>query len=321
MKQKKGIFIISLDTELAWGGFDLGLTEKNRKYYEDSRDCIYRLLMLFEKYNIQATFAIVGHIMLNGCTEVEGIKHPDIVRPEHSWYLKDWFIEDPASHMSKNSIWYGQDILKEILAASPQHEIASHSFSHIIFGAKGCTYECARSDIHKCVEIAGQQDIKLKSFIYPRNSEGYKEILKEEGFEVYRGSGNEWYNKFNFSILKKVGHIIDEVFAIAPKTSLPVKDESGLYNVKGNMLYLSRDGIRKLIPISSRVKKAKKGIDKAVKGGEVFHLWLHPFNIATDKENLLQGMDEILNYVREKIDLDQMTSMVISDIPISMDEQ
>ena len=284
MEGNKGVFILTFDTELAWGEFDLGLTEKHRKYYEGTRECIERLLGLLEKYDIKATFAMVGHLMLDGC------------------------------NMKENSIWYGKDILKKILESSPKHEIACHSFSHIDFGSKGCSYECAKSDIGKCVEIANRENIVLKSFVFPRNSEGYKEVLKEEGFQVYRGRGNEWYEKIKIPILRKIAHIIDEFLAISPNTSLPYKDEYGLYNTQGNMLYLSRNGIRRLIPISYRVKKAKKGINRAIERGEVFHLWFHPFNLATDRENLLRGLDEILKYGREMIDLGHMVNITMSDI-------
>ena len=289
MKRKKGFFMISLDTELAWGESDLGRTEKHRKYYEGARECIDCLLLFFKKYNIRATFALVGHLMLDGGMEEVNIE--------------------------ENSIWYGQDILKKIIAISPQHEIASHSFSHRIFGAKGCTYEGAKTDIQKCVEAAKLHNLELKSFVFPRNSEGYKEVLQEQGFKVYRGKGNEWYEKIRVRVLRKIGHILDEFLVIAPNTSLPVRDELGLYNIPGNMLYLSRDGLRRLIPISSRVKKAKKGIDKAIERGEVFHLWFHPCNLATDQENLLRGIDEVLCYAREKIVQKQMTNIVMSDIP------
>ena len=47
------------------------------------------------------------------------------------------------------------------------------------------------------------------------------------------------------------------------------------------MLYLSCAGIRKFIPISSHYPKAK-GINRAIKRGEVFHLWFHPFNLASN---------------------------------------
>lgn len=315
MEKVKSTFIISLDVELAWGEFDLGLVEKHKKYYDVTRECLKSLLCILEKYNIKATFAFVGHLMLDECTMVNGVKHPDIIRPNFKWFTKDWFFYDPCSNGKTNPIWYGIDILNLIKEASPVHEIASHSFSHIILGDAGCGYDCARSDISKCVEIAIARNIKLQSFVFPRNCEGYKNILKDYGFQVYRGSGDEWYKKIKVKKLRKIGHFIDEFFAIAPNTSMPTKDDFGLYNTKGNMLYLSRNGLRKFIPISSRVKKAQKGIDKAIKNGEVFHLWFHPFNLATDRLGLLNGLEEILRYARVKIDMGLISNITMGDIP------
>jgi len=66
------------------------------------------------------------------------------------------------------------------------------------------------------------------------------------------------------------------------------------------MLYLSRDSFRKFIPIKSREIKAKKGIDNAIKQKKIFHLWFHPFNLATDEVKLFKGLENILKYVDKK---------------------
>ena len=40
--------------------------------------------------------------MLSECSEDNGIKHKEIVRPDFSWYQKDWFTEDPATNLEKD---------------------------------------------------------------------------------------------------------------------------------------------------------------------------------------------------------------------------
>jgi peptidoglycan/xylan/chitin deacetylase (PgdA/CDA1 family) len=302
MAAKRGTFVLSLDTELAWGSFDRGLTAVDIAHFQNTRSCITKMLHLLEKYQLSATFAFVGHLMLNECSEDHGVKHKEIVRPSFSWYQKDWFTEDPATNLEKDPIWYGTDILEQVMNARPKHEIGSHSFGHIIIGADGCSIACADSDIAQSVETAKARGLDLKSFVFPRNMEGHKDILKKHGFCAYRGRGNEWYMSVKNRLLSRICHLFDDFFAISPNTSVPYKDEYGLYNTIGNMLYLSRTGIRKLIPVYSRVCRAKKGIDRAVKKGEVFHLWFHPFNLASDPDGLLKGLDQIFRYVREKID-------------------
>ena len=314
VKKAKGTFVLSLDTELAWGSFDLGIQERERELFYNTRSCIWRLLGLLEKYQISATFALVGHLMLDECSTEDGIKHKGLVRPSFSWYQKDWFSEDSATNISEDPIWYGRDILDKILTAEPKHEIASHSFSHIIFGDPGCSTECARADILESIKTARDLGVYLSSFVFPRNSEGHKGILKKYGFKVYRGGGNEWYNSIKSRRLRRACHILDELLCISPKTSSPYIDEHGLINTLGNMLYLSRLGVRRFIPISNRILKAKKGICRAIKKGEVFHMWFHPFNLASDPEGLLYGLEEIFVYVREKMDRGLLNNCTMEEL-------
>jgi len=43
-------------------------------------------------------------------------------------------------------------------------------------------------------------------------------------------------------------------------------------------------------------KKSKKGINSAIQKGKIFHLWFHPFNLATAPNKLITGLEEIIDY-------------------------
>lgn len=297
MELKKGIFTISLDTELAWGTIDKpNSLIKNQKYYNNTRDVINKLLKLFEEYNITATWAIVGHLFLEECRINEkGLKHPEIIRSKTEWYDKDWFEYDPATNWKKDPLWYGPDIIEKIKNCKVPQEIASHSFSHMIFSNKNLKTESVESDIKMAVKLAKNMGIELKSFVFPRNEEGWLSILNQYNFVCYRGVENSWY-KNTPSKLKKIFHMIDQTLAFTPPVEMPYL-QNGLVNIPASMLYLSRDSFRKFIPMKSREIKAKRGINKAIQEKKVFHLWFHPHNIATDPTNLLKGIKNILEYV------------------------
>ncbi|MDP2942084.1 MAG: hypothetical protein Q8O36_01005, partial [Candidatus Omnitrophota bacterium] len=76
---RQGIFVISIDTELAWGTFDHGGHIKYNEAYKRYRSIVSKILELFSKYEIRATWAIVGHLFLDACTKESGRLHPDIV--------------------------------------------------------------------------------------------------------------------------------------------------------------------------------------------------------------------------------------------------
>jgi hypothetical protein len=60
------------------------------------------------------------------------------------------------------------------------------------------------------------------------------------------------------------------------------------------MLYFPMHGPRRLLPVSLRVRRARKGLAEAVRQRGVFHLWTHPTNLADETEAMLGGLRAIL---------------------------
>jgi hypothetical protein len=57
---KKGAFIISLDFELHWGGFEKWPVGEYEQYFLNTRSVIPAMLALFRKYEVHVTWAGVG---------------------------------------------------------------------------------------------------------------------------------------------------------------------------------------------------------------------------------------------------------------------
>ena len=61
----KGVFTLSLDTELAWGMIDKPISLiNNKEYFYNTRKVIDKIIELLEKYQISATWAVVGALLL-----------------------------------------------------------------------------------------------------------------------------------------------------------------------------------------------------------------------------------------------------------------
>lgn len=314
---QKGVFVLSLDTELCWGVVDKPEQLKNNlKYYEQARNCIDKILILLEKYNISATWAIVGHLFLRECNSTGGQKHLDIPRSTYTWYKKDWFNESPCTNDKDDPLWYGQDIIKKINNCKVYQEIGCHSFAHIPYGDENTKRDTVQADLANCVCEAEKLGLKLRSFVFPRNDSGFIDELKNFGFITYRGTEPSWYKTFPKRI-RKICHIIDQFLAIAPPVSIPECDKE-LYNISASMFYLPMNGFRGLIPISSRIHKAKKGIKKAIRNKKIFHLWFHPFNIATDQEKLLCGLEEIFKEVYLSLENGELETKSMGEVADSM---
>lgn len=310
---EKGIFTLSLDVELCWGVVDKPeQLKKNKKYYEQARDCIEKILLLLEKYKISATWAMVGHLFLQECNAVNGQKHIDIPRSVYPWYSKDWFEESPCTCHHEDPLWYGRDIIKKIMSCNVRQEIACHSFSHIPYGDSNTKRTTVQADLANCIREAKKLNLRLRSFVFPRNNIGYIDELNDSGFEAYRGVEPSWYRRYPRKF-RKVCHILDHFFAISPPVSLPVKKQ-GLINIPASMFYLPMNGFRSLIPIKVRIRKAKKGIRRAIRDKKVFHIWFHPFNIATNQDKLLYGLEEIFKEVHSYTESGELEARSMEEI-------
>lgn len=317
------VFTISLDFELMWGSFDSG---KHRRFvshlardgaggFHATREIVERLLALFRKYDVSVTWATVGHLFLDACEARGGVKHPDMPRPRHGWFERDWYDCDPCSDLRAEPLWYGRDMVERILAARPKHDVGSHSFSHVIFGDEGCTREVAEAEVRKCVELARGMGLRLESFVFPRNQLGHLDVLREHGFTVTRGAAPFWFAKFRSRTLRRVGHVIDDLLAVTPDCGLPVKSTSGLWVAPVSMFLQSLDGPRRLIPVGSRIRKGIKGIERAVEEKSIFHLSFHPTeNFCFRTDEMFRALEAIVAHAARRRDEGLLQVLTMADI-------
>jgi peptidoglycan/xylan/chitin deacetylase (PgdA/CDA1 family) len=307
----RGTMVLSLDLELSWGRFDKIPVEVLGAESLAERQQIRRFLALLDHYEIPATWAIVGHLMLDGCArDRKGHAHSETLpHAQYSWYPRDWYSCDPCTNVSLAPGWYGPDILEWIRAARVHHEIGSHSFAHILFGDPECSASAAEADIKAAVEAAACKGITLNSFVFPRNQVGHLETLRRLGISAYRGSDAPAVGKGYGLVLKPV-NLLRQVLALPMKPVRPEEILPGLWNIPGNHFFLPRKGIRKILPRGGQALRAKRCIDKAVRTGRLYHMWFHPFDLLTDSDAMFSGLETVFAHtrrLREKGLLDVLT--------------
>jgi hypothetical protein len=294
----KGVFTITIDTELAWGVIDKSRLRQFERYFRGVRPALDSLLRLFEKYQISATWPIVGHLFLDGCSSDSGLPHNQIVRPDYIWQKEDWFARDPCSYLDKAPFWYGRDIVDKISACRIEQEIACHSFSHLLFNDDGCTPSAAASDIRECVRLAGERNLSLSSFAFPRNGVGHLDILSSYGFKCYRGEKPLWFKRTN-KLPKPLIRLLafaNDFFPTAPPCSEPRVSKEGMVQIDESMVYRRTGGTSAIIPHASRVIKGKRGLKKAVRKKLVFCLRFHLFDFGLETSRQMQSIEKIIQY-------------------------
>jgi peptidoglycan/xylan/chitin deacetylase (PgdA/CDA1 family) len=287
-------FALTFDTELIWGSFDHTSPSEFERRYPDVRSTIRRILEVLDRHEVAATWAVVGHLFLSSCQrDAAGRAHPELVSPRQSWYPRDWYGADPCTDRSRDPLWYGLDVVDAIRSARTPQEIGCHSFGHALFGDPSFTREAAEADVAACVELAAQQGLRLRSFVFPRNSEGYHDVLRAHGFEAFRGvdpiRSMGWPRP-----LRRTAHLATHVLGSPPPVSRPVETLPGLWDLPGSMLFLHRTGIRRLATRAARMRRFRAGLARAQADGGVFHLWTHPFNLASDPDYLVGILDDMV---------------------------
>jgi peptidoglycan/xylan/chitin deacetylase (PgdA/CDA1 family) len=302
----QGTFALTFDTELIWGSFDSLTPAEFQRLFPDVRGTIDATLALLGRYEVPATWAIVGHLYLDACRrDASGRAHPELVHPGQAWFGRDWYAADPCTDRAHDPLWYGDDVVAAIQAAGSLQEIGCHSFAHALFDDPELTEEAVRSDLGACLDLARRWGITLRSFVFPRNREGHHALLAEHGFRAFRGADPTWHAAIP-GPAGRLAHLADQAAGLGPPVSMPTEKLPGLWNIPGSMLFMHRTGVRRFISRSARIRKARAGLDRAARHGGVFHLWTHPFNIASDRSNLLATLETILQHAVRLRDADRL---------------
>jgi hypothetical protein len=294
----KPTFIISLDTELIWGSLQSLSSESVNLMKNDIkkvRGSIDTLLNLFEKHNIPATWAVVGHLFLDHCECTDGIPHKDMPR-----FKEDWYSSDPCTDIQRDPLYYGKDIVEKILSSRIEHEIGYHSFSHVALSE--CSREVAEAEIKIGGKLAKEFGITLKSFVFPWNKIGHADILKKHGFKIYRSENLGRYDSNQSFLIRKFNGGMNKMVASPTEP----KWMDGIWEIPSSMFFCDPQVNFSVLP------KAKIGLYRAMKSKKVFHVYLHPHDLLR-YPSLKGDLDKFLGIVSKKRDEGKIEVMTMRE--------
>ena len=294
-----GTLIVSLDFELFWGMLDVCPLETYQDNVLGGRKAIPKLLELFQKHGIHATWAAVGFLFAENYEEVRRYfpeNKPGYANEKLNAYREFAKI---GKNEQEAPCFYAPSLLEKI-AAVPGQEIGSHTFSHYYCREAGQTPEQFAEDLAAAKAIAGDRGYDLTSVILPRNQcePEYTDILRQAGFTAYRDEENDWiYNKVKSGLLFKVLRTLDMYLPLTGQGGYTPKCENGIWNLTGSRMFRP---IRPHLPLERlKIRRIKRQMLHAAKKGLTFHLWWHPHNVGVRTEEHLKQLDEIFSYYEE----------------------
>lgn len=286
----RGALTISIDLEILWGVWDLSPHKTDRLAAPLERTIATRLLDLFERHDVRATWAIVGRL-LDDSRGFDGLRGP-------------------------KEAWFAPDIVDRIRESRVEHEVGSHSYGHVYFNA--IDREEALFDLARAKSIHRSRGLPFRSLVFPRNLQGHLDVLRSVGLEVYRTSdaGILGWTERHAGRLRPALNVVEKAVAL-PSPLVDAYDNDGLVELPTSMLLMARSGPRKIIHPRALAHKITSGVRRAAAERRIFHLWFHPSNFYDAMDSQLSILEEGLRvaaHLRDRGELDVRTMADYADL-------
>ena len=263
--------IISLDCEGKWGMADHLQPYHHRLLTDANIVAAYkRLLEMFERYEICATFAFVMAFTLDK-DERSGFEILDPrVKHDDAWLSHYW-----RSLESGHSEGWHVPQAFELVRQSRSHEIAGHGFCHRPIGDGSLDGSAAAAELRLASDVAALKGVELMTLVFPRNEVGNLGAVRSAGYLGYRARLNG-----RKGALGRVGALLEE-FAVSPPPQRPLPRDHGLVAIPPGRFFNWRFGLRRVVPPAVTKARWRNQLRQCARSGGIVHLWLHPHNLIT----------------------------------------
>ena len=244
----KGAATISADFELEWAFRGLRLDDQKLMGVRSRRN-MPNVLRILEEQSIPITWATVGHLFLESCERGScGLAHPGMPRPPKNPHWKgDWYVHDPCTNVEKDPGWYAPDLITMVMSSQVEHEIGTHSFSHIEFSNDTSNEVLVRRELEECNIVMERFGLSPKSLVYPRNRMGHQYLALISDCNI-----------------TSVRHRDASI-----RLSYPERSKYGVYKLYESMNLRKGNGYNYL-------SNAKIFLAEAMNCGAAYHFWFHP---------------------------------------------
>lgn len=292
-----GTATISIEIELGWGIARYGKQDKLSDDRTAETRYLSRLLDCCEEYDVPITFDIVGHLLHEECDGKHGGPHDD-----------GWWDIDPGTSVEEDPEFYAPDLIADIRSRDTDHEICTHTFSHIECGE--VDPEVVRWELDKANRVHTEHGVPPSdSFVPPRHSTPPSAVLEETGVRIkrvpfHRAEGES-------PPTTRGGKLFDILFGDHP--TMEPRLESGVLETyspeyttfAAPYLPCSNDSVHPIyrsIPLAVRQRlhewNLRKGVDNAIDADSFAHYWCHLYDFANEQQ--WPQIESFVRYLSER---------------------
>lgn len=316
-KLKTGMLVISLDFEMYWGMADITEVNDMTPVMQNVHKVVPRLLALFKKYNVHATWATVGALMAENSEDFLTYLPREFTSQTAIMLEKIGLIPEDNNKCPRD-ILFAPELVKMVADTAGQ-EIGTHTYSHYYCSDGESTPKDFAAEIESAIDIASAKGYEIKSAVFPRNqiADEFLEAMEKVRHLAFRGNESGWISAVKSKNLKlwTVVWYIDNYIPLQRRCSYRIGDISdrGRLNIRNSRFFKP---FRPKFRFAEKLKlrRYKREMLKAAKKGEIYHMYWHPHNFAVDTEINFAQMEELLAFYSKLNKKYGMESMNMNEV-------
>ena len=316
-----GALVISLDFELMWGVRDKYPPDGGayRENLLGARRAVPRMLDVFARYSVSATWATVGCLFAESRDELR--EHYPAVLPTYENF-RLFPYDEPLGEGERDDPLHFAPGLVRAIRDSPDQELATHTFSHYYCLEPGQSRAAFRADLSSAGSIARKHGVTFRSIVFPRNqfNPDYVDDLRGAGIVAYRSNENGWlydyrHPRYGGGALQRTFRKADAYLNLSGSNLTPWDrvPSDGLCKIPSSRFL--RPYSRRTAGLDGlRLKRIAADLRAAASRKSLYHVWWHPHNFGRDLEANLRFLCRVLDVFAESRDRFGMRSLSMSGV-------
>lgn len=297
-----GAFVISLDFELMWGVRDKATPASYGDAILGGRMAIPKILDLFERYGVSATWATVGLLLARNRDAMMDHAPPAETRPQYADPRLSPYadLDTVGLDEREDPLHFGLSLAQRIVD-TPKQTLGTHTFSHFYSTEEGGTVDAFEGDLRAAKAIAADAGLPApQSIVFPRNqmSAPYVAASARSGIAIFRGNPPGFayraLSRVETTPAVRLYRLADSILPLS-KIRLTPQAVGGAIDVPATRFLRPASGVTgRLAPL--HLLRIKREMTAAAQASSLYHLWWHPHNFGRATAVNLAGLNTILSH-------------------------
>lgn len=277
--------VFSFDFELGWGVLDSPLWQQREasSLYVNLRPVFDELVKVLKDTQLPTTWAMVSSLLVESEADLNADHLPDSYKDSVFSFYRH----------SKESSRCGLDLIDKL--GGIDMEVASHTSTHIYANQTDVTSDQYVQDVRQSIELLERYfNCSLSSLVFPRDQANFNiEVAKLHPL-AFRLNPNYGVD---CGKIRRVMSGASRVYKMPPRSKV-IKGTYGESYQTGSLYFNWSGGSFENIKKRLTKIQANRMLNN-MSAESIYHVWLHPFNLAESKEHL----DVFLKFIKDIAEL------------------